>query len=150
MKLLLFILIILQVVICKADNAFYPRNNSEFILYLPDIEKNFNEMVKSPNKCTPANYRKMEQTLEEAFVWYHFSRSVEKLAVINGIFKTLTIGELPDQNTRSYEQQMEFNGDFDPTIKEAIQELNLWYDRECNSKKDYKDAKQLKRNLANE
>jgi len=120
MSKLLILLILFSCTSYADKSLFNPKPTpSEFVLYMPDLEKNFMALINGSNKCSLESYRKMEDIIYEVYIWMHFQQSIKSLDMLNSM-----TGKL----------QIDFSKDDEPSELDVIQMLNAWRIRECTVK----------------
>lgn len=129
-KLLILLLISVP---CVADKSLFNPQPvpSEFVLYMPDLSKKFNDIIGGPNKCSLDNYRQMEQIIGEIYIWYHFQRSVDSLAMLNTMTSKLQAVEGEQQPAIVYSYDDALSDGDEVTQDQVVAQLNQWRLREC-------------------
>lgn len=129
-KLLILLLISVP---CVADKSFFNPQpvNSEFVLYMPDLAKKFDEIITGPNKCSLESYRKMEQILNQIYIWYNFQKSIDSLSMLNSMTSRLEEVEGEQKGKIVYTVDDALGYDDEITEEQVIAQLNNWRSREC-------------------
>jgi hypothetical protein len=127
------LLILISPGLSKADKSFFNPQpvQSEFVLYLPDLVKQFDAIISGKDKCSQESYRKMERILSEIYIWYHFQNSIESLVMLNTLTSKLEEVEGLQPGKRIYEIDDALPDGDEVTQEQVIDQLNLWRQREC-------------------
>ena len=127
------LLLIILPGISKADKSFFNPQpvQSEYVLYMPDLVKQFDAIISGKDKCSLENYRKMERILSEIYIWYHFQNSIDALVMLNSFTFKLAEVEGPQPDKRIYTIDDALPDGDEITQEQVVEQLNLWRKREC-------------------
>jgi hypothetical protein len=107
-----------------------PQN--EFVLYMPDLEKKFEDLLNSKDKCSLESYRKLEQIIVEFYIWMHFQKSLNAIRMLNTMTEKFHSKE-GEKNKVYYGLEDILNDKDEVTEERVFQELNSWRKRTCGS-----------------